>query len=309
MAIKDRTSLKVYFETGKRPVQQEFEDLIDSNLNIIEDKASLADASNDSIDDKFLTPKSAKEAVQAFAPVKKVNNILPDVNGNIEVQNITGSASTITGTINKNQVVGLENDLEGKQEALVSGTTIKTLNGASVLGSGNIEIISAKPKHIGVLSSNFALSNSNTEQNAFPSLCDQFALADNKTYFFKGKFLINNGTVSHITSMGWSVASGLVVTSMEYVARLCTSAIGSTSTGISTTQVSGTSSKTLNNTNIAASTTIEFEGVLRCSTGGVITPKITFSAAPGGTNIMRIGSFIEFTEIGSDTVQTVGSVS
>ena len=30
MATKDRASLKVYFETGKRPVQQEFEDLIDN---------------------------------------------------------------------------------------------------------------------------------------------------------------------------------------------------------------------------------------------------------------------------------------
>jgi hypothetical protein len=33
-----------------------------------------------------------------------------------------------------------------------------------------------------------------------------------------------------------------------------------------------------------------------------------FSAAPGGTNQMKAGSFIEFTEIGSDTIQTVGTV-
>lgn len=307
MATKNRGILKSYFETGKRPIQEEFENLIDSQLNIEEDKASEADAQNDQIDNKYLTPKTVKKSIETFAPVKKVNNITPDSNGNIVVTNVSGTASSITGTISKNQVTGLENDLNNKQNVLVSGTNVKTINGQSIVGSGDLSV-SGPVKLIGVLSSNFTLSNSNTSQNAFPPSSDAYTLTANKTYFFKGKFLITNGSISHTTAMGWVATTGLNITSMEYVVQIFSSALNGISTS-SSVQVSGVANKVLNATSSAVTTTIEFEGVLRCTTGGVLTPQLAFSAAPGGTNQMKVGSFIEFTEIGSDTVQTVGTVN
>jgi hypothetical protein len=307
MATKNRGILKSYFETGKRPIQEEFENLIDSQLNIEEDKASEADAQNDQIDNKYLTPKTVKKSIETFAPVKNVNNITPDSNGNIVVTNVSGTASSITGTITKNQVTGLENDLNNKQDVLVSGTNVKTINGQSIVGSGDLSV-SGPVKLIGVLSSNFTLTNSNTSQNAFPPSSDAYTLTANKTYFFKGKFLITNGSISHTTAMGWVVTTGLNITSMEYVVQIFSSALNGISTS-SSVQVSGVANKVLNATSSAVTTTIEFEGVLRCTTGGVLTPQLAFSAAPGGTNQMKVGSFIEFTEIGSDTVQTVGTVN
>jgi hypothetical protein len=307
MATKNRGILKSYFETGKRPIQEEFENLIDSQLNIEEDKASEADAQNDQIDNKYLTPKTVKKSIETFAPVKKVNNITPDSNGNIVVTNVSGTASSITGTISKNQVTGLENDLNNKQNVLVSGTNVKTINGQSIVGSGDLSV-SGPVKLIGILSSNFTLSNSNTSQNAFPPSSDAYTLTANKTYFFKGKFLITNGSISHTTAMGWVATTGLNITSMEYVVQIFSSALNGISTS-SSVQVSGVANKVLNATSSAVTTTIEFEGVLRCTTGGVLTPQLAFSAAPGGTNQMKVGSFIEFTEIGSDTVQTVGTVN
>lgn len=307
MATKNRGILKSFFETGKRPIQEEFENLIDSQLNIEEDKASEADAQNDQIDNKYLTPKTVKKSIETFATVKKVNNITPDSNGNIVVTNVSGTASSITGTISKNQVTGLENDLNNKQNVLVSGTNVKTINGQSIVGSGDLSV-SGPVKLIGVLSSNFTLSNSNTSQNAFPPSSDAYTLTANKTYFFKGKFLITNGSTSHTTAMGWVVTTGLNITSMEYVVQIFSSALNGISTS-SSVQVSGVANKVLNATSSAVTTTIEFEGVLRCTTGGVLTPQLAFSAAPGGTNQMKVGSFIEFTEIGSDTVQTVGTVN
>lgn len=307
MATKNRGILKSYFETGKRPIQEEFENLIDSQLNIEEDKASEADAQNDQIDNKYLTPKTVKKSIETFATVKKVNNITPDSNGNIVVTNVSGTASSITGTISKNQVTGLENDLNNKQNVLVSGTNVKTINGQSIVGSGDLSV-SGPVKLIGILSSNFTLSNSNTSQNAFPPSSDAYTLTANKTYFFKGKFLITNGSISHTTAMGWVATTGLNITSMEYVVQIFSSALNGISTS-SSVQVSGVANKVLNATSSAVTTTIEFEGVLRCTTGGVLTPQLAFSAAPGGTNQMKVGSFIEFTEIGSDTVQTVGTVN
>jgi hypothetical protein len=312
MATKNRIELKEYFETGKRPTQEEFENLVDSKLNIEDDKASLADAQNDQVDNKYLTPQTGKQTVLAFAPVKKVNNVSPDSNGNVSITNITGSASTITGSITKSQVTGLENDLNGKQATLVNGETIRTINGQEILGQGDISISGAAPvKLIGVPSSSFTLNNSAIAQNAFPFGCNQFTLSANKTYFFKGKYLISNGTVSHKTAIGWVTLSGLTISSMEYVARLFTSTSNNgISTSIASTQVSGVGMKELNLTgSTAAATIIEFEGVLRCATGGILTPQLTFVIAPGGNNQMRIGSFIEFTEIGSNSIQTVGAVS
>ena len=44
--------------------------------------------------------------------------------------------------ISQAKITNLETDLSNKQDTLVSGTSIKTINGQSVLGSGNIEITS-----------------------------------------------------------------------------------------------------------------------------------------------------------------------
>ena len=55
-------------------------------------------------------------------------------------QNTTGTASGITGSITESQVTNLTADLAGKQASLVSGTSIKTVNGTSLLGSGDITI-------------------------------------------------------------------------------------------------------------------------------------------------------------------------
>ncbi|MCA6422824.1 MAG: hypothetical protein IM568_08420 [Flavobacterium sp.] len=310
MATKNRTELKEYFETGKRPTQEEFENLIDSNLNIEEDKASLADAQNDQVDNKYLTPQTGKQTVLAFAPVKKVNNVSPDSNGNVSITNVTGSASTITGSISKSQVTGLENDLNGKQATLVSGTNIKTINGQPIIGVGDLPIAGSSPiKLIAVPSFDFTLSNSNSPQNAFPSGCNQFSLSANKTYFFKGKYLISNGTMSHTTAISWVLSLGLNISTMEYVARIFSSSLNGTSTTSTQIQISGPTSKVLNAASTAQTTTIEFEGVLRCTSAGILTPRLTFSQAPGDSNLIKVGSFIEFTEIGSNSIQTVGAVS
>lgn len=310
MATKNRTELKEYFQTTFRPTQQDFENLIDSNLNIEEDKASLTDAQNDQVDNKYLTPQTGKQTVLTFAPVKKVNNVSPDSNGNVSITNVTGSASTITGSISKSQVTGLENDLNGKQATLVSGTNIKTINGQPIIGEGDFAIAGSAPiKLIAVPSLDFTLSNSNSPQNVFPSGCDQFSLSANKTYFFKGKYLILNGTSSHTTAISWVLSSGLNISSMEYVARTFSSNPNLTSTTSTQIQINVTTSKVLNAASTAPTTTIEFEGVLRCTSAGILTPQLTFSQPPGGSNLIKVGSFIEFTEIGSNSIQTVGAVS
>jgi hypothetical protein len=68
MAIKNRQELKTYFETGDVPTQNQFEHLIDSSVNRSQDKANLAEAADDTNDEKYITPKTAKRVVETHLP-------------------------------------------------------------------------------------------------------------------------------------------------------------------------------------------------------------------------------------------------
>jgi hypothetical protein len=135
MAKQNRTILKTYFNTGDRPTELNFADFIDSKLNIQEDKAVQADIDAGTNDEKYITPLGAKIAARKHITV---NGSTTDANGNIQINNVTGTASTITGTITKNQVTGLDTDLNAKQATLVSGSNIKTVGGTTILGTGDI---------------------------------------------------------------------------------------------------------------------------------------------------------------------------
>lgn len=305
--VTSRENLKGYFNTNDRPTESQFSELIDSLVHLDGDKATSVEVEAGTDDNKFVTPAGAKASVLKFAPVKKVNNIAPDSNGNVTINDVSGTASTITGAIAKTQVTGLVTDLNAKQATLVSGTNIKTINGNSVLGSGDLSI--GFSRLIAIPSGSFTLANSSSVQTAFPSGCDEFTITADRTYLFRGKFLLSTGTTSHTTAIGWAVSGGLSVSSMEYVVRTFSSAVNTVVSTISSVQVSGIGSKVINVADTSATTTIEFEGVLRCKTsGGTLTPQLTFSAAPGGTNTMKVGSFIEFTEIGKWGIEGVGDV-
>ena len=52
----------------------------------------------------------------------------------------TGEVVITADSLNVYNKTEIDTALEGKQDSLVSGTTIKTINGNSILGEGNIEI-------------------------------------------------------------------------------------------------------------------------------------------------------------------------
>lgn len=303
-----REALKGYFETNKRPNEAEFEKLIDSAVHLDEDKASDVEAQSGSNTSKFITPHTARLVVETFAPVKTVNGIVPNPSGNVTITNVTGTASTITGEITQNQVMDLVGDLNSKQDALVSGSNIKTVNGFSIVGSGNVGFISL----IGIPSSSFGLGlTASTPHNAFPTGCDEFTLSSNKTYLLKGKYIFSfTGVTTRITSMGWSAESGLNVQSIEYIANSFFTNGNNTSTATQNSiQISGLGvRKVIQNASAATSLVVEFEGVLRCLSGGKLIPKIEFTASPDSATMM-VGSYIQLTEIGDNSIQTIGAVS
>lgn len=68
---------------------------------------------------------------------------------------LAGKAN-VSHTHNQSDIVGLSSALANKQDSLVSGTTIKTINGVSVLGSGDIVINSGTVDHSTLTNRNLA---------------------------------------------------------------------------------------------------------------------------------------------------------
>lgn len=67
------------------------------------------------------------------------SNVAPDLSGYVQKSNTSGLLKN-DGTVDTNTYLTQHQDISGKQDKLVSGTNIKTINNESLLGSGNITI-------------------------------------------------------------------------------------------------------------------------------------------------------------------------
>jgi hypothetical protein len=200
-----------------------------------------------------------------------------------------------------------------KQDTLVSGTNIKTINGASVLGSGDLTV-SASATGI-LLDKQFSLLQSDGTLNAASGVQtwagtnktgqDVFTVAANTTYLVEGQWFVNTGATTHTTAMAWALATA-TVTDFQYQVLLWSAAANTITTTQSTVHVSGVASKVLNATSTAVWTNIQFKGIMVIGTGGTVTPQINFSANPTGSNLMKRGSWTSFTRLGVNTVTTAG---
>lgn len=100
------------------------------------------------IDSSALTPYlTSAAAASTYQPtlisstnIKTINGASVLGSGDLIVTGSGASWGSITGTLSSQ--TDLDTALNGKQATLVSGTNIKTLNGGTLLGSGNISIAS-----------------------------------------------------------------------------------------------------------------------------------------------------------------------
>ena len=92
--------------------------------------------------------------------IKTVNGNSLLGSGNIEIS--SGGGGDISLPINIGDVNGLQSTLDAKQNGLVSGSTIKTINGNSLLGSGNIEISSSESGNTTYLTDFGAIGDGNS---------------------------------------------------------------------------------------------------------------------------------------------------
>lgn len=176
------------------------------------------------------------------------------------------------------------------------------------MAMGSVDVLDESKANKGFYYSNssaYTLTNGTAAQSIFGK---SLTLDANFLYRFRAVYHIGTGATSHTTSHGFGLTNALA--SCNYTARTISAALNTTTTNINTVFVSSAAAKVLNAASTAVTTIIQLEGTIR--TGGVstiLTPQITFSAAPGTTCQVYPDSFIEFVLIGAASDISYGSWS
>ena len=209
-----------------------------------------------------------KAQIEAEIP-SKVSDLQNDLNfastGDVEsmISGFTTSADVKTqiegyNYINSGQAqTQIDNAVSGKQDTLVSGENIKTINNQSLLGSGNIEIQGGGETYsagegIGIDADNIISVTGNYETIVELTQAEYDALASygkNTTYVITDAQAIN---------MDNYVTTGAL--DSYYTSAQTDTAISNATSGKQDTLVSGTNIKTINNQSLLGSGNIEIQG-------------------------------------------------
>jgi hypothetical protein len=129
MTPTSKEILKSYFEQGDRPTQTHFENLIDSSLNLGDDKATASDINAGTADDKFVTPKGLSSGISVL-----VKEATTTTKGIAQIATLT---EIETGTDSQKFVTP-----EGAKKAVEKHALVKKVNGTSPDTDGNIQVTS-----------------------------------------------------------------------------------------------------------------------------------------------------------------------
>ena len=189
---------------------------------------TLVDRDTDKINELFI------EAFTAGGDESPLNNVTVTHNPSIGANKVDYIASIYTEFVHEKYA--LANDLENKQDTLVSGTNIKTINNQSLLGSGNIAIQGGSGASV--------VEITQAEYDA----------------------LVSSGTVDPSTMYIITDATPVNL-SNYYTSAQTEAAISAAVSGKQDTLVSGTNIKTINNESILGSGNITIQGGTTYSAG------------------------------------------
>jgi hypothetical protein len=246
---------------------------------------------------------------------------------------VTGLSDALAGKANathshaQSDVTGLADALSGKQETLVSGTNIKTVNGGSLLGSGDL-VVSASAAWGGItgtLSSQTDLqaaldakmpsgafrvldaaetkANDNSVQNWFAS-ASGVALDANSCYEFEGELRLTTGTTTASVAVNIADISGATIHWSGFGTKAAINDFTATIRQVSDTRFDTSVQLTAAATQAGA--LIRVQGIIRTTTAGTFTPRFAFNTAPGGTNQVLPGTRMRVRKLGPNTFTNSG---
>ena len=205
---------------------------------------------------------------------------------------ISASGATFNGTVN----IGTT--------ALISAPSATALAIRSQIPAGTgvtptIQIICP--------SAGYTLTNQIATQKVFDLPQDTITLQAATTYMFEGHYLLTTGTTSHTTSMSFVLTTATITNCTWTTFTTMPSALNTTVAGNATAIFNSVTGGVVNGSSANPNTMITFKGIMRVNAGGTMVPNIAFSAQPGGTNNVLIGSYLKFYPIGSNTIDFVGT--
>lgn len=159
-------------------------------------------------------------------------------------------------------------------------------------------------------SSATALTSATGLQNVFsPAGFDTITVQAATTYMFDGFYLIKTtGTTTHTISMSFALTTATITNCTWTTLSYPVASTPTTQTRVQDANFfAGVTGGLVNATNSFAFNVVKFEGIMRVNAAGSVVPQITFSAAPGGTNTLEIGSYLRFYPIGSNSIDSVGT--
>lgn len=134
---------------------------------------------------------------------------------------MNGSSKGTSGVVDLGTVITAHQDISGKQDTLVSGTNIKTINNTSLLGSGNISISSGTATDVQINGTSIVSSNTanirtngtyNASTNKLATMSDLPTVPTNVSAFTNDAgYTTNTGTITGITMNGASKGTSGVV--------------------------------------------------------------------------------------------------
>lgn len=222
--------------------------------------------------------------------------------------NVAISIASPAGTVTIDSAsVDLTGTLSLPAAALISSPTVtaKALRSTIPAGTGIIPTV-----QMICPSATRTLADINTAQNVFGAGFDSFTVAALTSYVFEGVYIfLHTGTVSRSVAISFLLTTATVTNCTFESISFASGGSGSVASGQSTVFYNTVAGGTVT-AGIASTThhTIKFSGIMRVNTGGTVTPKLTFSAAPGGSpHTLQVGSYLRFHPIGSNTINSVGT--
>jgi hypothetical protein len=196
---------------------------------------------------------------------------------------------------------------------LTSGTNLTTsAAGAAEYNGTNLFFTPTGTARAAVLSQYFyrlgaatTLSSATGNQAIFSGLASGVLLAATTTYEFEIVFnLVTTGTTSHTESFGFTANGGLTTTDVAYqVWRYANNATTATApTDLWNTVI--TPAVFTGAITTAQNSTYVIRGTITTNVAGSLNPVVAFSAAPGGTSTISIGSFMRIAPL-TQTTQLV----
>jgi trimeric autotransporter adhesin len=219
-------------------------------------------------------------------------------------QNTTGTASTITGAIVQSQVTNLTTDLAAKQANLVSGTNVKTVNGTSILGAGNLVITATETDPIVKAVTGLVKSNGTTISAATAGI----------------DYLTPTGSAAGLTTFP-TLNQNTTGTASTITGAIVQSQVTNLTTDLAAKQanlVSGTNVKTVNGTSILGAgnlviTATETDPIVKAINGLVKSNGTTISAATAGTDYLTptgsAAGLTGFPTLNQNTTGTAASIT